>query len=62
MKDGKHLRAEVSRDREPRSSEPVRPLKDVPNSKTAIKTLKILKNCGDCEPGDFGSTYGFGPR
>jgi hypothetical protein len=37
-------------------------LKDVPAATPAKKTLKILKNCGDCEPGGFGSTYGFGPR
>ena len=29
---------------------------------TAKKTIKFLKNCGDCEPGGFGSTYGFSPR
>ena len=41
---------------------PTRPLKDKHDTTTAEETIKILKNCGDCEPGGFGSTYGFGPR
>ena len=45
-----------------KSFKPVRPLKGVPNSKTAKGTLITLKNCGDCKPGGFGSTYGFSPR
>jgi hypothetical protein len=62
MKDGKHHRAGDSRDIKPKSFAAVHHLKDVPDSETAERTLKILKNCGDCEPGGFGSTYGFGPR
>jgi hypothetical protein len=50
---------------------PTRPLKDKHRTPTAIettktattkKTLKFVKNCGDCEPGGWGSTYGFSPR
>jgi hypothetical protein len=41
---------------------PKRPLKDEQDTTTATKTIKFLKNCGDCKPGGFGSTYGFSPR
>ena len=36
--------------REPRDGPPVE------------KTCRFLKNYGDCEPGGFGSIYGFSPR
>ena len=35
-----------------------------PKNKKATTTkgkIKFVKNCGDCEPGGFGSTYGFSP-
>jgi hypothetical protein len=41
---------------------PTRPLKDKQDPKTAKETVKFVKNCGDCEPGGFGSTHGFSPR
>jgi hypothetical protein len=56
---------------EPEFIGPTRPLKDKHHTTTAIetaktattkKTIKFLKNCGDCEPGGWGSTYGFSPR
>ena len=62
MRDETHHPAEGSPDSEPASLAAVHPLKAAPDVKTARRTLKILKNCGDCEPGGFGSTHGFGPR
>jgi hypothetical protein len=62
MKDAIDHEAELLPDIEPESFAAEHPLKDVPAATTAKQTLKILKNCGDCEPGGFGSTYGFGPR
>jgi len=62
MKDRKDHRAEDSRDSAPDSAGALHPLMDVPDAKMAKWTLRILKNCGDCEPGGFGSTYGFSPR
>jgi hypothetical protein len=62
MKDEEHHRAEDSRDSAPEPAVAGRPLKDVPDAKKAKWTLKPLKNCGDCKPGGFGSTYGFSPR
>jgi hypothetical protein len=49
---------------EPEFVGPKRPLKDKDEKDitTAKKTIKFVKNCGDCEPGGFGSTYGFSPR
>jgi len=45
---------------EPEFIGPRRPLEDKKDT-TAQETIKFLKNCGDCEPGGFGSTYGFSP-
>ena len=56
---------------EPEFIGPTRPLKnkhdttparETIKTATAKRTLKFVKNCGDCEPGGFGSTYGFSPR
>lgn len=48
---------------EPEFIGPTRPLEDKHDTTTAKeKTIKFVKNCGDCEPGGFGSTYGFSPR
>jgi hypothetical protein len=41
---------------------PSRPLKDKQDPTTVKETVKFVKNCGDCEPGGFGSTHGFSPR
>jgi hypothetical protein len=46
----------------PKSIATSKPLGDAHDEKTAKREYKILKNCGDCEPGGFGSTYGYGPR
>ena len=62
MKDAIDHEAEVLQDSEPESFAAEHPLEDVPAATSAIRILKILKNCGDCEPGGFGSTHGFGPR
>ncbi len=40
---------------------PERPLKDDQDATTEKETIKFVKNCGDCEPGGFGSTYGYSP-
>ena len=39
---------------------PRRPLKDKKATSTK-EEIKFVKNCGDCEPGGFGSIYGFSP-
>jgi hypothetical protein len=39
----------------------VPPLKDTPDAEAVRRTLESLTSCGDCEPGGFGSIYGFGP-
>lgn len=62
MKDRKDHPAKDSRYSAPKSVGAVHLLKDVPDAKTAEWKLKPLKNCGDRNPGGFGSTYGFSPR
>ena len=47
---------------EPEFIGPARPLEDKHDTTTAKETIKFVKNCGDCEPGGFGSTHGFSPR
>ena len=47
---------------EPEFLGPRRPLKNKKGTTTTQETVKFVKNCGDCEPGGFGSTYGFSPR
>ncbi len=46
---------------EPKFVGPKRPLKDDQDTTTAKETIKFVKNCGDCQPGGFGSTYGHSP-
>ena len=48
----KALRA-VARDEPPEAT------RDLTNS---ARTCRELENCGDCEPGGFGMTFGFSPR
>ncbi len=66
-----HYETEILPATEPEFIGPTRPLKDNHDETTARettktttvkRTLKFVKNCGDCEPGGFGSTYGFSPR
>jgi hypothetical protein len=62
MGDRTDFEPEIVAGTEPEFIGPKRPLKDEHDTTTAGKTIKFVKNCGDCEPGGFGSTYGFSPR
>ena len=46
---------------EPELVGPKRPIEDDQETTTTMKTITFVKNCGDCEPGGFGSTYGYSP-
>lgn len=61
MRDGKDRKTEILPESMPEAHGPTTPPK-VPHDTPPIEvTYKVLKNCGDCEPGGFGSTYGHGP-
>jgi hypothetical protein len=62
MRDRTDFGTEIVRGKKPEFIGPTRPLKDKHDTTTAKETIKFVKNCGDCEPGGFGSTYGFSPR
>ena len=62
MRDEKDREAEIPREGVSTSPGPVTPLKAPHDTPPVEVTYRILKNCGDCEPGGFGSTYGFSPR
>ena len=62
MGDRTNLGTEILPGTEPEFIGPARPLEDKHDTTTAKETIKFVKNCGDCEPGGFGSTYGFSPR
>ncbi len=62
MDDRKDSGTKILPANEPGFIGPKRPLRDEQATTTAPKKIKFLKNCGDCEPGGFGSTYGFSPR
>lgn len=61
MREGKDRNVEIQAKGEATPCGPATPPK-VPHDTPPIEvTYKVLKNCGDCEPGGFGSTYGHGP-
>ena len=62
MGDRTDIGTEIVRGKKPEYIGPAGPLKDKHDTTTAKETIKFVKNCGDCEPGGFGSTYGFSPR
>jgi hypothetical protein len=62
MRNRKDREVEIPPEDVPALPDPTIPCKDTQDATTVKWTLKPLKNCGDCEPGGFGSTYGFGPR
>jgi hypothetical protein len=62
MLDEKDHEVEDLPDSKPDSPRPAHPRPKPHDGPPVEKTCRILKNCGDCEPGGFGSTYGFGPR
>ena len=62
MKDGTDHLAAVSLDTPLESPEPANAPGEAHDAVPGEKRGGILKDCGDCEPGGFGSTYGFSPR
>jgi hypothetical protein len=61
MDDRTDFGTEILPGNEPEFIEPKHPFKDKQDPTTAKETIKFVKNCGDCEPGGFGSTYGHSP-
>ncbi len=61
MDDRTDCGTEILAGNEPEFIGPRRPLKDDQDTTTKKETIKFVKNCGDCEPGGFGSTYGYSP-
>lgn len=47
---------------EPESLGAAGPVADEQDAATTERSCRVLKDCGDCEPGGFGSTYGYSPR
>jgi hypothetical protein len=61
MDDRTDCGTEILPGNEPEFIGPRHPLKDDQDPTTKKETIKFVKNCGDCEPGGFGSTYGYSP-
>ena len=49
-------------DIEPLTLGPADPPRGEDDPTTAERLCKVVKNCGDCDLGGFGSTFGFSPR
>ena len=62
MGDRTDFGTEIPPGTEPEFIGPTRSLEDKHDTTKAKESIKFVKNCGDCEPGGFGSTHGFSPR